>query len=143
MIKDFVGEMLPQKYPFRFVDTIVETDSESYIICKKNVTINEFFFQGHFPEEPIVPGVVIIETAAQAAILLYKSIFKDEKGRIFLLKRTDFEFNSPVIPGDTLIIKITSVKIVESAGIVMAECSVNDVEVAKGKIIMAVKVRES
>ena len=100
-IKDIL-KILPHRYPFLFVDKIIEIDLEKpSIIGIKNVTFNEAFFQGHFPEAPIMPGVLLLEALAQVGgILVYQKGFQD-KIAVFL-NITQAKFRNPVKPGDVL-----------------------------------------
>jgi beta-hydroxyacyl-ACP dehydratase FabZ len=100
-------KILPHRYPFLLVDKILELELSQRIVGIKNVTINEPFFQGHFPGFPIMPGVLMIEAMAQvAAILAFKSR-KGEEGDLILLAGVDkAKFRGGVFPGDTL--KITA-----------------------------------
>ena len=103
-----VKEYLPQRYPFLFVDRVVELVPDNYIVAYKNVSVNEPFFNGHFPEYPIMPGVLIIEAAAQAAgILGFKSQEKKPKdGYVYYFVGVDkLRLRRPVIPGDKLVLR--------------------------------------
>ncbi|MBI5026549.1 MAG: 3-hydroxyacyl-ACP dehydratase FabZ [Nitrospirae bacterium] len=93
--------ILPHSYPFVLIDKIIEFEKGKRIICLKNVTINEEFFTGHFRDNPVMPGVLIIEAMAQASGL----IIGDEKTGAYLTRVKDARFKKPVIPGDQLIIK--------------------------------------
>jgi len=99
---------LPHRYPFLLVDRILEIDLGKRIVGIKNVTINEPFFQGHFPGNPIMPGVLIIESMAQvAAVLAFKSA-KGSEGKLFLFVGIDrAKFRKPVGPGDRLRIEVS------------------------------------
>lgn len=100
-----VREYLPHRYPFLLVDRVLNLEPGKRIEALKNVTINEPFFNGHFPEEPIMPGVLIIEAMAQAAGILgfVTENKKPSDGYIYLLVGTDkARFKRRVIPGDTL-----------------------------------------
>ncbi len=142
MYDDEVGRLLPQQYPFRFIDKIIDTDHATYITCLKNVTINEYFFSGHFPNNPVLPGAIIIETAAQSVILLYNQKYsKNSEYYNYLLKKCEMEFNKPVVPGDSIIFQAKTIKMVESAGIFEVKCFVKSEIVAKGKIVFAVVER--
>jgi 3-hydroxyacyl-[acyl-carrier-protein] dehydratase len=103
-----IFELLPHRYPFLLIDKIIEVDAEKeYIKAIKNVTINEPFFMGHFPENPIMPGVLILETMAQAAGVGLMALFPEYKGKLFVLAGIDrARFRQPVYPGDTLIIEV-------------------------------------
>ncbi len=98
-----IMEMLPHRYPFLLVDKIVEIEEGKRIVGIKNVTINEPFFQGHFPGHPIMPGVLIIEAMAQVGGLL--SILTDKVGRdkvTYFVGIDNARFRKPVVPGDVL-----------------------------------------
>lgn len=105
-VKD-IFEVLPHRYPFLMIDRILELDKENeYIKAVKNVTVNEPYFQGHFPGNPIMPGVMILEAMAQAAAAGLKMIFPEYKDRLFVLAGVDrVKFRHPVYPGDTLILE--------------------------------------
>ncbi len=111
-----IGEilaLLPHRYPFVLVDRVTEMVSEESIIAFKNVTINEPFFQGHFPTEPIMPGVLIIEGLAQAAAILAYGSDKDKfAGKLVYFAGVDkVRFRRKVVPGDRLVYKVEVVKI--------------------------------
>lgn len=96
-------KILPHRYPFLLVDRVLELEPKSHIVAIKNVTCNEAFFQGHFPERKIMPGVLIVEAIAQAGgILLFKSIDDAENKFAVLSKLNDFKFKKMVVPGDQL-----------------------------------------
>ena len=100
-----IKEYLPQRYPFLLVDRVVEMDVGKSIVAYKNVTNNEPFFEGHFPHEPIMPGVLIIEACAQAAgVLGFKSQGKKPKdGYLYYFVGADgVRLRRPVVPGDQL-----------------------------------------
>ncbi len=99
---------LPHRYPFMLVDRVTACGSNSWITGYKNVTINEPFFQGHFPQEPIMPGVLIIEALAQISGILafINEGVTAEEGHLFLFAGVDkARFRAPVIPGDQLVLK--------------------------------------
>lgn len=100
-----IKEYLPQRYPFLLVDRVVEMEIGKSIVAYKNVTVNEPFFQGHFPNSPIMPGVLIIEALAQAAgVLGFKSQEKKPKdGYLYYFVGADnVRLRRPVVPGDQL-----------------------------------------
>lgn len=100
-----IRQYLPHRYPFLLVDRVVELIPGESIIAYKNVTVNEPFFNGHFPDHPVMPGVLIIEAMAQAAgILGFKTMDKrPEDGSIYYFVGSDkLRFKRPVIPGDRL-----------------------------------------
>lgn len=101
-----IRELLPHRYPMQLVDKIVEI-GETYIVGIKNVTINEPFFQGHFPKEPIMPGVLQIEAMAQAGGLLVLNTLEDpEEWSTYFMRIDNVKFRKKVVPGDTLIFKV-------------------------------------
>lgn len=104
-------KVLPQRYPFLLVDRILETDGSTHMVGLKNVTINEPFFQGHFPNHPVMPGVLLVEALAQVgvALLLFGDQSRDAK-LIYFSAIDKCRFRQPVIPGDQLIIKVTVLK---------------------------------
>ena len=101
-----IHDYLPHRYPFMMVDRVVECEPGKYIVGIKNVTITEPFFQGHFPEHPIMPGVLIVEALAQLAGILAsvtKNIRPAKEGYLYYLAGTDkTRFKRPVTPGDVL-----------------------------------------
>ena len=107
-----IMEFLPHRYPFILVDRVIEIVPDERIVGLKNVTINEPFFQGHFPEAPVMPGVLIIEAMAQVGgILAYSSFAQEEdKGLIYFMGIDKARFRNPVIPGDQLILEMISLK---------------------------------
>lgn len=137
-----IQEILPQRYPFLFVDKVLAVETENKkIICQKNFSINEYFFKGHFPGNPVVPGVIIIEAMAQASILLYAALKPDIaiKKPDYYLGKVEAKFKKVVRPGDCLILDIQGLKILESSGIVEAKAKVNEEIVAEASITFGVK----
>ena len=105
-------KFLPHRYPFLLVDRVISMDGDQSIVALKNVTINEHFFQGHFPDRAVMPGVLIIEALAQAAgILAYKSMnWSPEDSLFFLGAVTDVRFKKTVLPGDQLRLTVRTLK---------------------------------
>lgn len=101
-----IRELLPHRYPMQLVDKVVEIGS-NYIVAVKNVTSNEPFFQGHFPQEPVMPGVLQIEAMAQAGgLLVLNSVEDPEKWSTYFMKIDGVKFRQKVVPGDTLIFRV-------------------------------------
>ncbi len=101
-IKEIMS-VIPHRYPFLLIDRIVEFEEKKRIVGIKNVTINEPFFQGHFPEVPIMPGVLIIEAMAQTGgVLLLHSVPDRDQKLIYFMGIQNAKFRKPVIPGDVL-----------------------------------------
>ena len=108
---DEIKRIIPHRYPFLLVDRVTECDMESRIVGIKNVTVNEPFFSGHFPEFPVMPGVLIIEAMAQVAcILAAKIINKEGHSSVFFTGIDKAKFRHPVRPGDQLRLELTKVK---------------------------------
>ena len=106
-----IKKIIPHRYPFLLVDRIIECDFESRIVGIKNVTVDEPFFQGHFPEFPVMPGVLIIEALAQTACILGLKILKLEgKGSVFFTGIDGAKFRKPVTPGDQLRMELIKIK---------------------------------
>jgi 3-hydroxyacyl-[acyl-carrier-protein] dehydratase/UDP-3-O-[3-hydroxymyristoyl] N-acetylglucosamine deacetylase/3-hydroxyacyl-[acyl-carrier-protein] dehydratase len=105
-------KILPHRYPFLLVDRVLELEKGKSIVAIKNVTYNEHFFQGHFPQKKVMPGVLIIEAVAQAGgILLYQSIPDPQKTLVFLSTINNTKFRRPVVPGDQLRLEVEIVKL--------------------------------
>jgi 3-hydroxyacyl-[acyl-carrier-protein] dehydratase len=105
-------EFLPHRYPFILVDRITEISRGKHIVGLKNVTINEPFFHGHFPQMPVMPGVLIIEAMAQVGgVLVYDSLPEEEKkGVVYFMGVDKARFRKPVVPGDQLVIDVAWTK---------------------------------
>lgn len=102
-----IQDLLPHRYPFLLIDKVIELEPEKRIVAKKNVTLNEPFFQGHFPGNPIMPGVLIVEAMAQAgAILAFRSGLTGENV-VYFMSIEKAKFRKPVVPGDSLTMEVT------------------------------------
>lgn len=133
-----ITNILPHRYPFLFVDKVEIEEEGKKGIGYKNVTINEYYFQGHFPEKPVMPGVIIIETMAQvgAVILLSKEEFK---GRIpYFAGINKFRFKKVVKPGDTLRMEVEITKLRGSVGIGEGKAYVGDEVAAEGEFMFSI-----
>ena len=107
-----IMDFLPHRYPFIMIDRILETVPDEKITALKNVTINEPFFQGHFPGTPIMPGVLIVEAMAQAGgVLASASLPQEKQGALIYFMGIDkVKFRKPVVPGDQLVIEVQILK---------------------------------
>ena len=107
-----ISELLPHGYPFLLIDRVFDIMPGESLSALKNVTINEPFFQGHFPGNPIMPGVLIIEAMAQAGALLLHASLPDlsEKAVVYFMGMDKVKFRKPILPGDQLLIKCRFLK---------------------------------
>jgi 3-hydroxyacyl-[acyl-carrier-protein] dehydratase len=135
-IKEII-KILPHRYPFLLVDRVLDYDLEKgSIVGQKNVSINEAFFQGHFPEAPIMPGVLLIEALAQVGGILI--FLKGVTTKIaVLLSVNNAKFRNPVHPGDVLILKCDGLHLSSRAGKVKVEALVNDKIAVEAEISFA------
>ncbi len=132
-----IQKIIPHRYPFLLVDRVLEMD-ETSIKALKQVSANEMHFMGHFPEKPVMPGVLIMESLAQAGAIVLLS--KDEfKGKISYFAGMDkVKFKNQVLPGDTLILEVSLDKIKGPVGIASAIAYVDGKECARGTLKFAV-----
>ncbi len=106
-----IMDLLPHSYPFLLLDRVIEADGDRRIVCIKNVTFNEPFFQGHFPNKPIMPGVLMVESMAQAAGVLVFISHPEYKGmNVYFLGMDRVRFRKTVEPGDQIRIEVETLK---------------------------------
>jgi 3-hydroxyacyl-[acyl-carrier-protein] dehydratase len=130
-----IREILPHRYPMLLVDRIVER-GEQHIVGLKNVTVNEPFFMGHFPEFPIMPGVLIIEAMAQVAGVLVLSSIPDRHTKIVLLASVEeAKFRKPVVPGDQLRLEIVVTRRKATLAKMQCTATVDGVVVAEAMLM--------
>lgn len=129
-----IQKILPHRYPFLLIDRVLEMEEGKKCVALKNVTMNEPFFQGHFPQEPVMPGVLIIEALAQTGAVAMLSM-EDFKGKIAFFGGIDkAKFRGKVVPGDTLRLEVEMIKIKRNAGIGKGVAYVGDKKVAEGEL---------
>lgn len=138
-----IPELLPHRYPFLLVDGIIDFQSNVFIKGIKNVTFNEPFFQGHFPGEPMMPGVLILEALAQTGIIFAKLTdpvyFKDS---LFVFAGIDeVRFKKPVRPGDQLVLELTLLKRKANIWKMQGKARVKDELVAEAVLMAAAQKR--
>lgn len=132
-----IQEALPHRYPFLLVDRVLEV-SEDKIVAIKNVTINEPFFQGHFPGYPVMPGVLIMETLAQTAGVLELSKEGNHGKLVFYAGMDKVKFKKQVTPGDQLVMTATFIKRRGSIAVVEAKAEVDGQLAASGILTFAI-----
>ena len=134
-----IQKWIPHRYPFLLIDKISEIVANSHVTAIKNVTCNEEFFQGHFPQQPVMPGVLIIEAMAQAAGVLARYSETDlVKGKTFyLVGLDDVKWKRQVVPGDQLVIMMRSVKKRNPLWIMSGEVLVDGKVVCSGGLTAA------
>ena len=132
-----IMDIIPHRYPFLLIDKVIKIE-ENKITAIKNVTANEYYFQGHFPTEPVMPGVLIIESLAQAGAVALLS--KDEfKGKIaYFAGINNAKFRRKVVPGDTLRLEVELTKLRGRAGVGYGIAYVDDKKVCEGELTFMV-----
>ena len=132
-----IMEMLPHRYPFLLVDRIMKLIPDDRIVAMKNVTINEPFFQGHFPGKPVMPGVLIIEAMAQAGgILAYQTAPAEQRNRlIYFMGMDKVRFRKMVVPGDQIIFEAKIIKFRTKVAKMSGTATVDDQLVAEAELM--------
>jgi len=134
---DEIKKILPHRYPFLLVDRILELEPGKRAVGIKNVTANEPFFQGHFPQRAVMPGVLIIEAMAQVGGVMILSV-EEHKGKLAYLGTLDgVKFRRPIVPGDTLEMETELLRIRSNMGKVRCTARVGGQEVAVAQIMFA------
>jgi len=134
-----IKTILPQRYPFLMLDKITNIEPGKFIEGFKNVSINEPYFSGHFPEKPVFPRALTAEAMAQGACILIQKSIKDLEATNFYVTNMKIRFFRIVSPGDRLQIRVKAVKMIKIGGIFETEASVENKEVAKGEMTFACK----
>ena len=135
-----IMDYLPHRYPFILVDRVLELTPGDKIVALKNVSINEPFFQGHFPRTPIMPGVLIVEGMAQAGGILYFEAIPPEKwgALIYFMGMDKVKFRKPVVPGDQMIFIVEILKQRSNAVKMKGTASVDNVTVAEAEFMATI-----
>lgn len=135
---EWIRSILPHRYPLLLVDRVLELDPGKRIVALKNVTANEQFFQGHFPERPVMPGVLIIEALAQTAGILFLHEREDRASRlVYLTALEKTRFRRPVVPGDQLRLEVELVHLRGDYSRVQGRAYVDGEVVAEAKMSSA------
>ena len=139
-----IQEILPHRYPFLLVDKIIELVPRQKIVGIKQVTINEHFFCGHFPDAPVMPGVLIIEALAQVGAILALREFDDRANKIpFFSGIEKARFRRPVVPGDTLFLEVAAIRIGTKVQKMRGEARVEGILVAEAEILCIIGDKEN
>ena len=137
-----IMSFLPHRYPFLLVDRILEIEGEKRIVGLKNVTINEPFFQGHFPGAPVMPGVLIIECMAQVAgVMIYRDMPDKARKLIYFTGIENAKFRRPVVPGDQLRIEMQLLSRRTNFGKMNGQATVDGKMVAEAIVKFAITER--
>ena len=138
-----IMELLPHRYPFLLVDRVVDMEDGTSLTAIKNVTVNEPFFQGHFPGEPIMPGVLILEAMAQATgLLAFTSLIEPNGSSLYMLVGIDkARFRGQVVPGDQLQLKISLKRNMRGIGMFACEARVDGEIVAEAEMMCSAQYR--
>ncbi|MDU1322598.1 MAG: 3-hydroxyacyl-ACP dehydratase FabZ [Clostridium botulinum] len=133
-----IKKIIPHRYPFLLIDKITELEEGKSAVGYKNVTVNEYFFNGHFPEEPVMPGVLIIEALAQvgAVAILSKEEFKGKIAYFGGINKA--KFRKKVVPGDVLKLSIDLTKIKGVAGVGKAVATVDGKVAAEAELLFVI-----
>ena len=126
-----VMDIIPNRYPIFFIDKVEELTPGEHIVCYKNVTINEPFFQGHFPGEPVMPGVLIVEALAQAGSIPLLTLPDFEGQTAYLGGLNKVKFRQKVVPGDVVRLQVDIIKLKKFAGIGYGQAFVGDKKVCE------------
>ncbi len=133
-----IQKIIPHRYPFLLVDRILELEIGKRAVGYKNVTINEPFFQGHFPSYPVMPGVLIVEALAQVGAVAMLSVEENRGKTAFFAGIDGFRFKEQVKPGDTLRLEVEITRNKGKIGKGTAKALVNDKIAAEGEIMFAI-----
>lgn len=133
-----IHKLLPHRYPFLLVDRVVELELHKRVLAYKNVSVNEPFFNGHFPGHPVMPGVLVIEALAQAGGLLTQLSGHHGQGSIYYLVKVDnARFSKMVVPGDRLDLEVTLKRTIRNMALYAGVARVDGQEAASAEILCA------
>jgi 3-hydroxyacyl-[acyl-carrier-protein] dehydratase len=134
-----IKKLIPQRFPFIMIDKVVEVDPGKIAETVKNISGNDIFFLGHFPDKAIMPGVAIIEAMAQTAIILFAAGQEEPMNNRYFLGSVKARFHHPVVPGDCLKIRAVNVKSLPNGAYVSAEAFVENKKVSEADLVFIVK----
>ena len=138
-----IQKMLPHRYPFLLIDRVLEIKEGESITAIKNVSINEHYFQGHFPGQPVMPGVLQVEAMAQAGgIMAMSAMGGDAADKVMYFMSIDkVKFRKPVVPGDQLIIKVVMTKLKGKIATLHGDCFVGEKKVCEADMMAMITER--
>lgn len=137
-----IKKLIPQRFPFIMIDRVLEVEPGKRAIALKNVSMNEEFFQGHFPGKPVMPGALILEAMAQTAIILFASAKEKHEAdtkTIYYFGSVKARFFQAVVPGDQLKITVKNVKSLPTGAYVSGEVTVDGKKVSEAELVFSVK----
>jgi 3-hydroxyacyl-[acyl-carrier-protein] dehydratase len=139
-----IMEMIPHRYPFLMIDRVVDVVSDKSAVGIKNVSINEYFFQGHFPGHAVMPGVLLIEAMAQtAAVFVVHTLGPDAEGKlVYFMSIENAKFRRPVVPGDQLHVHVTKERNRGPVWKLRGEVKVDGITVADATFAAMIRDRE-
>lgn len=132
-----IKSILPYDYPFLFIDkaSLIEVDKK--IVCIKNVTGNEYYFAGHFKDNPVLPGVILLEAMSQAAYLLGRLLAKGKNSEYYIAAVKNLRFFKPVYPGEQITIEVEIKTKIRNTELINAKALVGSTIVCKGELVIA------
>jgi 3-hydroxyacyl-[acyl-carrier-protein] dehydratase len=144
MTLDFedIKKLIPQRFPFIMIDKVIDLEPGKEATAIKNISGNDIFFLGHFPDKAIMPGAAIIEAMAQASIILFAAREKrddDKKAPLYYFGSVKARFYHPVVPGDQLRIKVVNVKSLPTGAYVSGEAFVEEKKVSEAELVFSVQ----
>ncbi len=128
-----IHTILPHRYPFLLIDKVL-TIEDDRAVGIKNVTMNEWFFQGHFPERPVMPGVLVLESMAQVGATMMMNLTDYRNCIPYFTSLRNVKFRRPVVPGDTMVIEVTLIRMRKRMGKIRGIAKVDEQVVAEGEI---------
>jgi 3-hydroxyacyl-[acyl-carrier-protein] dehydratase len=134
-----IKAIIPQRFPFLMIDRVIEIEPGVRVVGLKNLTGNEWFYQGHFPKRAVTPGAMICEAIAQTGIVFFYVTRGVQDDVTYLLGSLKIRFLEPVWPGDQMRIEVTPIRLTSTAGILTGEVRVEERIVAKGEFTLAAK----
>ena len=134
-----IKKIIPQRFPFLMLDRVVVAEPGVRVVGIKNLTGNEWFYQGHFPKRAVTPGAMICEAIAQTGIVFFYLLQPSERDVTYLLGSVKVRFLRPAWPGDQLQVEVTPIKVMSDAGIFTGTVTVGEQVIARGEFTLAVK----